>query len=99
MASKKTTKRASKGAKTTRKTTSSAVAAPKKVTRARKTSNDGAGTARRSTTRRSTRADAGLVGGDIDVGAVRGKSLVIVESPAKAKTISKYLGPDFRVRA
>ncbi len=28
-----------------------------------------------------------------------GKSLVIVESPAKAKTIEKYLGPDYRVLA
>ena len=28
-----------------------------------------------------------------------GKSLVIVESPAKAKTIGKYLGPEYRVRA
>ena len=31
--------------------------------------------------------------------ATRGKSLVIVESPAKAKTINKYLGSDFEVKA
>ena len=28
-----------------------------------------------------------------------GKSLVIVESPAKAKTINHYLGPDYEVKA
>lgn len=30
---------------------------------------------------------------------IMGKSLVIVESPAKAKTINKYLGPDFIVKS
>ena len=29
----------------------------------------------------------------------KGKNLVIVESPAKAKTINRYLGPDFEVQA
>ena len=32
-------------------------------------------------------------------GARKGKSLVIVESPAKAKTINKYLGKDYVVKA
>ena len=31
--------------------------------------------------------------------SVMGKSLVIVESPAKAKTINKYLGNDFVVKS
>src|SRR5690606_31423256 len=32
-------------------------------------------------------------------GDASGKSLVIVESPAKAKTINKYLGPEYVVLA
>src|SRR6185369_6950225 len=37
-------------------------------------------------------------GSQPDRGA-KGKSLVIVESPAKAKTIEKYLGSDYKVMA
>src|SRR6185312_628045 len=35
----------------------------------------------------------------LDLTTIAGKSLVIVESPAKARTIGKYLGPAYRVRA
>jgi len=35
----------------------------------------------------------------LDLATIAGKSLVIVESPAKARTIGKYLGPSYRVRA
>ena len=35
----------------------------------------------------------------LDLSTYRDKKLVIVESPAKAKTIGKYLGGDYRVRA
>src|SRR5579875_1049252 len=35
----------------------------------------------------------------IEASWIMAKSLVIVESPAKAKTINKYLGPDYMVKA
>jgi DNA topoisomerase-1 len=39
------------------------------------------------------------LGPDAGAGDPEGKSLVIVESPAKAKTINKYLGKDYVVKA
>ena len=56
-------------------------------------------TARKSATR-SIRAKGGAYVPDDEVATEPGtQSLVIVESPAKAKTISKYLGRGYKVRA
>jgi len=56
-------------------------------------------TRKKSTTtraRRGSRSDEPASGGSPAV-ATAGRQLVIVESPAKAKTINRYLGPGFRV--
>jgi len=49
--------------------------------------------AKKTTTKKktSTRAEPAV--------SAKGKKLVIVESPAKAKTINRYLGPDYIVKA
>ena len=50
---------------------------------------------KRAPSKKSSRSDIP----ELDVPGMAGKSLVIVESPAKAKTIGKYLGSEYRVRA
>ena len=49
--------------------------------------------------RKRTKATAETPAGDAPVTRTPGRSLVIVESPAKAKTIEKYLGAGFKVLA
>ncbi len=78
-------KKSAKSAKkpTAKKTTAAAAKAETSATKK---------TAAKKTPRASAKAKGATGGGD-------GRQLVIVESPAKAKTINKYLGDDFVVQA
>ncbi|MEX2178808.1 MAG: type I DNA topoisomerase [Gemmatimonadaceae bacterium] len=70
---------------------------------ARKTARKTAGKVGRKTDGKRARKTAGTRGasGDVDNGAdgAGGTALVIVESPAKARTIGKYLGRGYKVKA
>ena len=75
---------------------------PARKSARKKTAAKGVGTAKtaRKSVARSTRAKGGAYIPDDEVATEPGtQSLVIVESPAKAKTISKYLGRGYKVRA
>ncbi|HEX5437290.1 MAG TPA: type I DNA topoisomerase [Gemmatimonadaceae bacterium] len=98
MARKKTTTSNGTARSRTRKTVRASTVAPEPKTKSTRKSPARRGTASRSGAprRRSSATNGGERG---EQGSVAGKSLVIVESPAKARTIGKYLGPDYRVRA
>ncbi|MGI8844299.1 MAG: type I DNA topoisomerase [Gemmatimonadaceae bacterium] len=74
--------------------------AQKKTTRSRKTAKTGAKKAagRVAKSARTKRLSEEYEG-SADVASNGATSLVIVESPAKARTISKYLGRNYKVRA
>src|SRR5919205_2002757 len=95
MAAKKKTGSAAARSGVKKKAASASAVAPEPATRKRPASKRAAG-GRKSVGRK---AAAGVETPELDVRSMSGKSLVIVESPAKAKTIGKYLGPDYRVRA
>jgi DNA topoisomerase-1 len=79
---------------TTKKTTKSAASETKPSKAAAKTS------ATKTTKAKATKAASAKATKTTTASAgSKGKSLVIVESPAKAKTINKYLGSDFVVRS
>jgi len=79
---------------TTKKTTKSATSETKPSKAAAKT------TATKTTKAKATKAASVKATKTTTASAgSKGKSLVIVESPAKAKTINKYLGSDFVVRS
>ncbi|MBK8189564.1 MAG: type I DNA topoisomerase [Vampirovibrionales bacterium] len=50
-------------------------------------------------TKSAKAAAAGVADREDDAASGSGKSLVIVESPAKAKTLKKILGPNFQIKA
>ncbi|MFP6665055.1 MAG: DNA topoisomerase [Deltaproteobacteria bacterium] len=56
-------------------------------------------TGKRATTKRTTGKKTGTRVARSRTPSAAGKQLVIVESPAKAKTINRYLGPEFVVTA
>ena len=72
--------------------------APKKKAAPRKSATSGRKTASKTTTKRSAARVPRAVAYE-DGSNAAGKNLLIVESPAKARTIEKYLGSEFKVVA
>lgn len=74
--------------------------AKKKTTSKTSKKAAGSGRAKKSTARKAPSKKAGARSGRASAPInAEGKQLVIVESPAKARTINKYLGSDFTVAA
>jgi DNA topoisomerase-1 len=105
---RRTTTAKAKAATGATKTTGTKAAATKTTARkttARKTTATKTGTTKAATAKTTTRKTATTTtkraGGTGTAASAmrRGTNLVIVESPSKAKTIAKYLGPGYRVTA
>lgn len=101
--STKTSKTAKKTSKAKAGARTSAAEAPFEAGDGAASSGPATGVEVRSAARgRATGGRAGRGGGKMQsytAGAAKGKNLVIVESPSKAKTINKYLGSGYHVMA
>ncbi len=95
---KKTTAKKTTAKKTTaKKTTAKKTTTAKKKTTAKKAATESA--AKAATKGAPKRTKAKKTATKKKTAVKKGKALVVVESPAKARTIGKYLGTDFTVKA